>query len=90
EDYRQQLLDLLAVCRADETSDRPRDSFDGMCGTEHFNIIESCALQTFEVCSQIQARDLPDYAELQGEQLKQALRKERVAAVKRRVNFFAA
>ena len=92
-DYHQQLIDILAVCRADETSDRPQDSFNGMCGNEHFNSIETCALQTFDVCSQIHARDLSNYAELRAgkdvDQLKRELRHARITAVKQQVDFFA-
>ena len=89
EDYYQQLVDFLEVCRADELSDKTQSCFEGKGGRDRWKVLNSCALQTYEVCSGIQARDLPGYHDMEVEQLKAGLLQARTAAVTQQVDFFA-
>ena len=87
-DYLWQLEDFLEVCKADDLSDKTEACFENCGGRERWRIISDCALQTFEVCTQIQARDIPSYQDLEVEELKSRLRQARITAVKQQVDFF--
>lgn len=87
-DYKQQLLDLLEVCKADDTSDRTGNCFSASTGKDRWKIMRICALQTFGVCSKIQARNIPDYQNLKADQLKTKLRQTRIEATSKQVDFF--
>ena len=87
-DYLWRLEDFLKVCKADDLSDKTPACFEGFGGKERWKVITECALQTFEVCSKIQARNISDYQSLEIEHLKTKLRQKRIEAIKRQVNFF--
>ncbi|MCL2402938.1 MAG: multifunctional CCA tRNA nucleotidyl transferase/2'3'-cyclic phosphodiesterase/2'nucleotidase/phosphatase [Coriobacteriia bacterium] len=87
-DYKQQLIDLLEVCRADDSSDRTANCFRVPEDKHRWRIMRECALQTFDICNGIQARDIPDYQNLKVDYLKAELRRRRIAAVKQQVEFF--
>ena len=91
-DYLWQLEDLLEVCKADDLSDKPQDcfgAFKSVGGKDRWATMHKCALQTFEVCSTIQARTIDGYEDMEPDQLKAELRRLRTSAVKSQVDFFA-
>jgi tRNA nucleotidyltransferase (CCA-adding enzyme) len=88
EDHRQELTDLLEVCKADDISDKRAGCFHGSTGKDRWKVMHNCALQTFEVCNKIQARTLPHYQEMNVEKLKLELREARIKAVSEQVDFF--
>ncbi|MCL2537353.1 MAG: hypothetical protein FWE51_03635 [Coriobacteriia bacterium] len=87
-DYQQQLIDFLEVCKADDLSDKTAACFAGKGGRQRWEVFSAVALQTFEVCHAIQARDIDGYAEMGVPQLVDALRRKRITATATAVDFF--
>ncbi|MCL2606114.1 MAG: multifunctional CCA tRNA nucleotidyl transferase/2'3'-cyclic phosphodiesterase/2'nucleotidase/phosphatase [Coriobacteriia bacterium] len=75
------LTDFLEVCRADAISDKPVARYSEQSPQVAVQQLHDYAMQTFTICSKIQARDIPDYADLHHEQLKAELRRVRIHAV---------
>ena len=87
-DYLQQLKDLLEVCKADDLSDKTPTCYLGSGGKNRWMTLRDCALQTFEVCHKIHARNIEGYAEMDTARLINELSRLRTKAVLSQVDFF--
>ena len=88
-DYLQQLHDLLEICKADDLSDKTPTCYINSGGKNRWKILQDSALQTFEVCHNIQARSIEGYQDMKPALLIEKLRRARIAATKAQVDYFA-
>jgi tRNA nucleotidyltransferase/poly(A) polymerase len=86
-DCRNILTDLLKVCRADYLSDKPPETRDRH-SAYGYDALEACALETFDACAAIRARDISRFDRLPVSALVAKLKRARIRSVRKNVAFF--
>jgi hypothetical protein len=86
-DCRHILTDLLKVCRADHLSDKTPETriLHLSYGYEE---MAACAIETFDTCAAIRARDIPKFNKLPTSVLIAKVRRARARSVRENVPFF--
>ena len=84
QEHNEYLLDkLLAVCKADDASDKS-DYCVQLGQDEHrIEILSKVMHDTFNVCSKIKFKDIPDYQDTPVEKVLEKLRMKRIEAVEK-------